>query len=101
MLVIPGDQSKVTCDGLTRRELLSVGGSSLLGISLAQMLERESLGATRSHASAPGWNRAKNVILVYLQGGPSHLDLWDPKDDVPSDVKSIYRPSQARRRAWR
>ena len=31
----------------------------------------------------PGWGKAKSVILIYLQGGPSHLDLWDPKDNCP------------------
>jgi hypothetical protein len=40
--------------------------------------------------SGPGWNKAKSVILVYLQGGPSHLDLWDPKDNVPDNVKSVF-----------
>ena len=43
------------------------------------------------HVGGPGWGKAKSVILVYLQGGPSHLDLWDPKEDVPSDVKSIFK----------
>jgi hypothetical protein len=92
MLVIPGDQGKVTCDGLTRRELLRVGGSAMLGISLPQLLQMQSLTASSAGgAGTPGWNRAKRVIMVYLQGGPSHLDLWDPKEDVPSDVKSPFK----------
>ena len=41
MLVIPGDQGRVTCDGLTRRELLRVGGSAVLGISLPQILQMQ------------------------------------------------------------
>ena len=49
MLVIPGDQGKVTCDGLTRRELLRVGGSALMGLSLAQTLQLESLAAAEGH----------------------------------------------------
>ncbi len=95
MLVIPGDQGRVTCDGLTRRELLRVGGSAVLGLSLPQILEMQDLAAAENpagkHAGGPGWGKAKSVILVYLQGGPSHLDLWDPKEDVPSDVKSIFK----------
>jgi len=39
----------------------------------------------------PGWGRAKSVIFVFLQGGPSHLDLWDPKDDVRDDVRSAFK----------
>src|SRR5204863_5467503 len=40
--------------------------------------------------SGPGWGKAKSVILIYLQGGPSHLDLWDPKENVPDNVKSVF-----------
>ena len=40
----------------------------------------------------PGWGKAKSIILVYLQGGPSHLDLWDPKENVPDNVKSVFNP---------
>ncbi len=43
------------------------------------------------HASGPGWNKAKSIILIYLQGGPSHIDLWDPKDDVPDNVRSVFK----------
>jgi hypothetical protein len=93
MLVIPGDQGKVTCDGLTRRELLRVGGSALIGLSLSQMLALQAVSAGELTAgSGPGWNKAKSVILIYLQGGPSHLDLWDPKENCPDDVQSIFKP---------
>ena len=91
MLVIPGDQGKVTCDGITRRELMRVGGSALLGLSLPQILQLRAASAAESVGGGPGWNKAKRVILIYLQGGPSHLDLWDPKDDAPSDVKSAFK----------
>jgi hypothetical protein len=100
MLRIPGQLGKDLCDagsGMTRRNLLRVGGSSLLGLSLAQVLQyQQAQGATNIGASAttgggPGWNKAKSVIMVYLQGGPSHLDLWDPKDNVPDNVRSVYK----------
>ena len=55
MLVLPGDQGGVTCDGgLTRRELLRVGGSSLIGLNLAQMLELQQASAEDPHTSAGG-----------------------------------------------
>src|SRR5438552_2797445 len=38
----------------------------------------------------PGWGKAKSIIMLYLQGGPSHLHLWDPKDNVPDNVKSAF-----------
>jgi hypothetical protein len=90
MLVIPGHTSKDTCDGITRRELLRVGGSSVLGLGLADLLQIKSAAAKESTGGGPGWNKAKSVILCYLQGGPSHLDLWDPKENVPDNVRSSF-----------
>ncbi len=96
MLVIPGAAAANDCDRVTRRDLLRVGGSGVLGISLAQMFALQNATAA-SKASAeigegPGFGKAKSVIFVYLQGGPSHLDLWDPKDNVPDKVKSVFKP---------
>src|SRR5437870_8973153 len=93
MLVIPGQRGIDNCDGtISRRELLRVGGSSLLGLTLADVLARESEAKEKGSAGGPGFGKAKSVILVYLQGGPSHLDLWDPKDNVPDNVKSVFKP---------
>ncbi len=95
MLVIPGGRGKDTCDGISRRELLRVGGSAMLGLSLADVLQLTSSarGAEKAaeKAGGPGFGKAKSVILCYLQGGPSHLDLWDPKEDVPANVKSAFK----------
>src|SRR5687768_15683631 len=95
MLVIPGQGGRATCDGMTRRELMRVGGSALLGLSLADILNvQQRARATEPAAPAgnqgPGFGRAKSVILCYLQGGPSHLDLWDPKDNCPERVRSTF-----------
>ena len=95
MLVINGRPAKDTCDGLTRRELLRVGGAALAGLSLPNLLRWEKAHAGGLEGS-PGWGRAKNVILIYLQGGPSHLDLWDPKDNVPDNVRSVFKPISTR-----
>jgi hypothetical protein len=96
MLRIPGQLGKDLCDpglGMTRRDLLRVGGSSILGLSLAQTLQLQQAQANTSTpvGGGPGWNKAKSVIMVYLQGGPSHLDLWDPKENVPDNVRSVYK----------
>jgi hypothetical protein len=91
MLCIPGRPGKDLCDGLTRRELLRVGGSAALGLTLPSLLRMQKASANESAATGgPGWGKAKSVILLYLQGGPSHLDLWDPKHDVPDNVRSPY-----------
>src|SRR5437016_1223052 len=97
MLCIPGQPGKDLCDshlGVTRRNILRVGGSAFLGMSLGGMLKLQSAQAATLPAAAPtapGWGRAKSVILVYLQGGPSHLDLWDPKENVPDNVRSVFK----------
>ncbi len=92
MLNIPGRPGWL-CDSPTRREILQVGGCSMLGLSLADVLRGQAQGASRA-ASGPGFGQAKSVILVYLQGGPSHLDLWDPKENVPDNVRSVFSPIQ-------
>ena len=94
MLVIPSGYSKDTCDGVTRRELLRVGGSAMLGLSLPLLLQADSAKAKSGEEArygGPGFGKAKHVILLYLQGGPSHLDLWDPKENVPDNVKSVFQ----------
>ncbi|MSR31882.1 MAG: DUF1501 domain-containing protein [Gemmataceae bacterium] len=93
MLVIPSWPGKDTCDGVTRREILRVGGSAAFGLSLADVLRLQNLQAASSQFSGgPGFGKAKSVILLYLQGGPSHLDLWDPKENVPDNVRSVFKP---------
>ncbi len=94
MIRVPGELGKDMCDshlGMTRRDVLRVGGSGMLGLSLGGMLEMQAQ-AKETKGGSPGWGKAKSVILLYLQGGPSHLDLWDPKPDAPSNVKSIFKP---------
>ena len=99
MLIVPGQAGKDLCDshlGVTRRDLLRVGGSGLLGLSLGGMLELQAASAASPDtvggaARRPGWGKAKSIIMVYLQGGPSHLDLWDPKDGVPDNVRSVFK----------
>jgi uncharacterized protein (DUF1501 family) len=79
--------------GPTRRDFLRVGGSSVLGLSLGGMLQAQAQAAEqKARSRARGWGKAKSIIMCYLQGGPSHLDLWDPKDNVPDNVKSVFAP---------
>ncbi len=91
---IMGQPGRDVCDsglGVTRRDVLRVGGAGMVGMGLGNMLKLRS--AQGDHVQGgPGWNKAKHLILVYLQGGPSHLDLWDPKENVPDNVKSVFKP---------
>ncbi|HRX54679.1 MAG: DUF1501 domain-containing protein [Verrucomicrobiales bacterium] len=75
--------------GCSRRAILRLGGLSPLGLSLSQLL-----------ASSPppdisrggSFGKAKRCLLIYLWGGPSHLDLFDLKSDAPSEVRGPFRP---------
>ncbi len=93
MLRIEGPSGKDLCDkelGVSRRDILRVGGSGVLGLTLGSMLKLQAASANSEALGGAGWGKAKSVIMVYLQGGPSHLDLWDPKENVPDNVKSIF-----------
>jgi uncharacterized protein (DUF1501 family) len=72
----------------SRREVLRIGGGSVLGFGLADLLRSRALASETPRGS---FGIAKNLVLVFLQGGPSHIDLFDPKDDVPDDVRSRFK----------
>ena len=70
------------CDGVSRRDFLTIGGMALGGISLEQTLRAESEANTgKSH---------KAIINIYLPGGPPHLDMWDPKPDAPAEIRGEF-----------
>lgn len=96
MIRIPGGMCSDLCDPhlkLTRRDLLRVGGASILGLSLGSLLKLQALaGESPKPVGGPGWGKAKSVVLIYLQGGPSHLDLWDPKENLPDNMRSTFNP---------
>ncbi len=75
------------CDGVSRRDFLTVGGSLVGGLTLADILRAEAAGQAHS---AP--HRA--VINVFLPGGPPHMDMWDLKPDAPSEFRGEFRPIQ-------
>ena len=93
MLVIPGKMGTL-CDGTTRREFLRVGGAALFGMNLPQLfaLQAHTLSTAAAKGSKKGFGQAKSVILLFLQGGPSHLDIWDPKPDAPSNIRGEFKP---------
>jgi uncharacterized protein (DUF1501 family) len=75
--------------GITRRELLQVGYSGLLGIGLSSLLAR------RAESSAPV-RGPKSLILIFQTGAPSHLDTFDPKPEAPAEIRGEFRPIATR-----
>jgi hypothetical protein len=91
MLSIPGGYGR-TCDGVSRREFLRVGGAGLLGLSLGDIFRLQAATGDDAPMNKTGWGQAKSVIMIFLQGGPSHIDIWDPKPDAPSNVRGEFKP---------
>src|SRR3984893_17377119 len=73
------------CTGLSRREFLRIGGLSTLGLSLPAFLRLQS----QAKASVASKNLT-GCILLWMQGGPSHLDTFDPKPDVPTEIRGDF-----------
>src|SRR4051812_29178872 len=74
-----------------RRELLQVGGISLLGTGLADLLRLESQaadGLVRSRA------KAKSVVFIFQSGGPSQHETFDPKPEAPAEIRGEYDTTQ-------
>jgi hypothetical protein len=96
MIKITGGTCSDLCDPhlkMTRRDLLRIGGAGMLGLSLGSLFKLQAMaGETAKRAGGPGWGTAKNVVMIYLQGGPSHLDLWDPKENLPDNIRSSFKP---------
>jgi uncharacterized protein (DUF1501 family) len=78
--------------GVTRRELLQVGYSALLGLGLPTLLAGQSLAGSAKQRQNPNGRRAKSVILIFLTGAPSHLDTFDLKPEAPLEVRGSFKP---------
>ena len=85
-MLLVGQQHQRTCGGLTRRAFLQVGGRTVLGLSLADLLRLRARGGPVTNGSAT------SVILLWLWGGPAHLDTWDPKPDAPLEFRGPFSP---------
>lgn len=78
---------------IPRRELLRAGGLSTLGLTLPMLLKPKSANASGGGAST-SFGRAKNVIYLWLQGGPPQHETFDPKPDAPAEIRGEFQPIQ-------
>lgn len=91
MLSVLGSAGRL-CDSISRRDLLTVGSLPLLGLGLPEFLRSRTLAAPTKSSHGPGFGAADSVIMVYLQGSPSHIDLWDPKPQAPAEIRGEFSP---------
>src|SRR5687767_6316705 len=88
MLSFAGPRRRL-CDGLSRREFLRVGALGVGGLTLADLLRLKAQAAPGGAGSS-----GKAVIMVYLNGGPSHVDLYDMKPDAPVEIRGEFKPTR-------
>jgi hypothetical protein len=86
-MIDPGTQRHTTCGGVNRRAFLRLGGLSVFGLSLPQVLAAQ--------AQQPAETRTDvNCILLWMGGGPSNIDTLDMKPDAPAEYRGEFRPIQ-------
>ncbi len=88
MLTIWGKKQKPLCGGLSRRDFLQVGTLGLGGLTLADLLRLKAQGAQQAKSSH------KSVIMIYLCGAPSHIDMYDMKPLSPAEYRGEFKPIQ-------
>ena len=74
---------------VARRSLLQIGGVG--GFGLSQLLAQTASGDVESSGD-PTFGRAKNYILLYMSGGPSQYETFDPKPDAPAEIRGVFQP---------
>jgi hypothetical protein len=90
MLNFISSKGWTSCDRITRRDLIRVGGLGMCGLTLADLLW------LKASAAAGATQRTRSVIMIVLAGGASHIDTFDMKPDAPAEVRGEFRPIATR-----
>src|ERR1051326_5987817 len=88
------------CDGITRRELLRIGGLGAAGLRLTDVMQARAAAQAGTSAllrmsGAPGgakFGTAKRVILLFMSGGPPQQDTFDLKPEAPPEIRGEFKP---------
>ena len=76
------------CDGMSRRSFVQLGVAGMASVGLADVLKARAMSTTSSGATG----KAESAILIWLDGGPGHMDLYDMKPEAPPEIRGIWRP---------
>jgi hypothetical protein len=94
MLSILGSTRKL-CGGISRRDLLRIGGLGLAGLTLPDLLAFQKQSAASESPRPRSFGKAKNVIVVHLYGSPSQLETFDPKPGAPVEIRGELNSIQS------
>ncbi|MDG2223328.1 MAG: DUF1501 domain-containing protein [Rubripirellula sp.] len=78
------------CDGVPRRSFVRVGGLSALGLGLGDLFRLQRANSSSPLSNQGSAAKAKSCILIWLDGGASHLDTFDPKPQAPTEVRGPF-----------
>lgn len=84
MLNVFGPRSGATCDGSSRRDFLKIGALGLGGLALSDLLRARAAAAQAGQAT-----RSTSVVWLWLGGGPTHVETFDPKMSAPAEYRSV------------
>lgn len=84
------------CEGLTRRNCLQLGLGTFIGGGLASALRAREAAATSAPTTTAARRKNTSCILVWLDGGPTHYETFDPKPDAPKEIRGILDPIATR-----
>ena len=97
MLSINGPAPRL-CDGTTRREALKIGGLGMTGLTLPSLVELSTAhakpSADKGSSHPASFGKAKNCIILFLSGGASHHDTFDPKPNEPAEIRGEFNQIQ-------
>jgi hypothetical protein len=86
------NQGTRLCDGINRRELMRIGSLSMAGLSLPALLQARETLTRPATAYDRSFGQAKNIIFLYLAGGPPQHETFDPKPDAPVEIRGPFNP---------
>lgn len=87
MFRIEAGNTRKYCDGISRRSFVQLGVAGMASVGLADVLRAKEESAAQGNSS-----KNTSVILIWLDGGPGHMDMYDMKPEAPAEYRGIWRP---------
>ena len=87
MFRIEAGNTRKYCDGISRRSFVQLGVAGMASVGLPQILRAKEVSREMGHAK-----KDTSVILLWLDGGPGHMDIYDMKPEAPAEYRGLWNP---------